>query len=66
MSQDRRREVLTEIQDDASWDARKYDGTELDGTALGVMHGETLAMIATLAKIVDSILEEAEDAHDND
>ena len=57
-----RREVLAEIQQDASWDARKWDGTPFSAQSIATMHGETLAMIAVLAKIVDSMLEEAENA----
>ncbi len=60
MERNRRRQVLIDIQQDASWDARKWDGVPFSGQAVATMHGETLAMIAVLAKIVESILEDLE------
>ena len=56
-----RRQVLAEIQHDAEYDARKWDGEPMSGNNIATMHGETLAMVAVLAKIVDSVVEELED-----
>ena len=44
---------MAEMQQDADYDARKWDGVPFSGQAAATMHGETLAMIAALANIVD-------------
>ncbi len=53
-------EILTRIQQDAKSDADKWSGMPLTGKNVATMHGETMAMIAALAGIMRSILEEDE------
>ena len=63
MDRNKRRQVLAEMQQDADYDARKWDGVPFSGQAVATMHGETLAMIAALANIVDSILEDLDESN---
>ncbi len=54
---DARRETVRLIREDAKADAKRYDGMPLTGDTVGEAFGNTLAMIAALADIVDTILD---------
>ena len=53
------REVCDAIIADCERDAKAYDGKPFTGKTLGEIHGNLLAMVSTLAKIVTNLI----DAH---
>ena len=58
-------ELARMIQDDCQEDARKWEGKPMTGHNLATMHGESLAMISALARLVEGILD-GEENHDRD
>ena len=44
-------DTLRQIADDCATDVQDYEGAQITGKQLGVMFGNTLAMLAAVAKI---------------
>ena len=50
-------EVMQMVADDCEADARKYEGAPFDGRTVAAMHGETMAMLRTVALAVRDLSE---------